>query len=226
MFDRSSPERAEQQMSDTWLTYAQAGERFGLTSDAMRMRAKRLGWRMQPGNDGRTLILVPADAEVAPRRSPEVSPERAPDGSAEQTEQFRRMLGLVGAADARVERAERRAEQAEQKAARAEQRTEQAGLRAERAEDERTAAQALADKALAQLADETSRANRLRETLDTTHADMLAAERKGKEAEDRAKQSRAEAQAALRAAEALRQKVDDRRAMGRLRRLLAAWRGE
>ena len=47
-----------------WLTYAQAGERFGVSAEAVRLRARRLGWRTQPCNDGRTLVLVPEDADV------------------------------------------------------------------------------------------------------------------------------------------------------------------
>jgi hypothetical protein len=218
---------SEQQMSDTWLTYAQAGERFGLTPDAMRMRARRLGWRTQPGNDGRTLILVPADALIEPRsRPPKGLPKRAAGGLVEQTEQLGRMLDLFEAADARADRAESRAEQAETRAERAEHRAEQAEQRADRAEEERTTAQALADHAQAQLVDATARADRLRDNLDSTHADMVTAERRAKEAEDRARQAHAEAQAALRAAATLRQADAARRAKGRLHRILAAWRGD
>jgi hypothetical protein len=47
----------------TWLTYAQAAERLGLSAEAIRHRARRSGWRTQPGNDGRTLVLIP-DGEV------------------------------------------------------------------------------------------------------------------------------------------------------------------
>jgi chromosome segregation ATPase len=227
MFDRSTPERTpEHQMSDTWLTYTQAGERFGLTPNAMRMRAKRLGWRTQPDNHGRTLILVPADAEIEPRRSREGSPERAASVSVEQTEQFGRMLDLFEAADARADRAERRAEQAEQRAERAEHGIEQAEQRAKQAEERRTAAQALADHALAEATDATARADRLRDNLNSTYADLMTAERRAKGAEDRAKQAHAEAQAALRATEALRQADAARRAKGLLARLRAAWRGE
>ena len=79
-----SPARADEDcpndaliMPGEWLTYAQAGARFGLSADAIRMRAHRLGWRTQPGNDGRTLVQVPEDAAVKPRaRSAEQSPER------------------------------------------------------------------------------------------------------------------------------------------------------
>jgi chromosome segregation ATPase len=70
-----------------WLTYAQAGERFGISADAVRFRARRQGWRMQPGNDGRTLVLVPDDAEVHPRSSAVRSPDRSADQSGDQIAQ-------------------------------------------------------------------------------------------------------------------------------------------
>jgi hypothetical protein len=204
MFDRTSPERApeqrpEQSMSDAWLTYAQAGERFGLTADAMRMRARRLGWRTQPGNDGRTLLLVPADVVVEPRlRSPEGSPERATEGPAERNEVVERFLDRLEAGDARAERAEQRAERAEQKTEQAEQR---------------------ADRNAAQLSEERVRADRLRETLDTTYADLIAAR-------DQARQAAGRAEAAESEADRLRQAEAERKARGLIARLRNAWQGE
>jgi hypothetical protein len=47
-----------------WLTYAQAGERFGMSPEAARQRARRMRWRTQPGNDGPTLVLVPDSTAV------------------------------------------------------------------------------------------------------------------------------------------------------------------
>jgi hypothetical protein len=61
-------------VTETSLTYSKAGERFGLSADAMRMRAHRLNWRTMPGNVGRTLILVPDDVGMMP---PAHSPARA-----------------------------------------------------------------------------------------------------------------------------------------------------
>ena len=49
-----------------WMTYAEIGKRFGLGTEAARTRVRRLGWRTQPGNDGRTLALVPEDADLRP----------------------------------------------------------------------------------------------------------------------------------------------------------------
>lgn len=55
---------------DKWLTYQQGGELFGMSAEAFRQRARREGWRTQPGNDGRTLVLVPDGAAVRPRVRP------------------------------------------------------------------------------------------------------------------------------------------------------------
>lgn len=46
------------------LTYRALGKRLGLSPDAARMRAKRRLWRVEPGNDGRAVVLV-EEAELA-----------------------------------------------------------------------------------------------------------------------------------------------------------------
>jgi len=200
-------------MTEVWLTYAQAGERFGLTSDAMRMRARRLGWRSQPGNDGRTLILVPDDTTIEPRaRSPEGSHERTVERSAV----IERFLDRIEAADVRAAKAELRAEQAEQRIERAEQRTEQAE---QRADAERARADQLGERleiAHGVLTTTEKRADQLRESLDTRETLLRMAERRAREAEDAA--------AVLReVAAAQRQTEAERKAMGLLARLRAAW---
>lgn len=99
-----------------WLTWQQAGERFGLSPDAVRMRARRLGWRTQPGNDGRTLVMVPDDADVHPReRSADRATEALGGHSPEQAALFARLTDLLAAADAQAERADLRAEKSEQR---------------------------------------------------------------------------------------------------------------
>src|SRR5918997_6125670 len=64
------PGTVGRRMADRWLTYAEAGELFGLSAEAMRKRAHRLRWRTQPGNEGRTLILVPDGAALHPTAHP------------------------------------------------------------------------------------------------------------------------------------------------------------
>jgi hypothetical protein len=61
----------------TWLSYADAAVRLGVSPEAARRRAMRGKWSRMPGNDGRTRVLVPD----------EVRPPRAGDGRG--TEQAR-----------------------------------------------------------------------------------------------------------------------------------------
>jgi hypothetical protein len=52
--------------SGQWMTYAAAAEHLGLTTEAVRQRARRGRWRRTLGNDGRTLVLVPHGANASP----------------------------------------------------------------------------------------------------------------------------------------------------------------
>jgi hypothetical protein len=90
--------------SGAWLTYAEAGDRLGITPEAARSRAKRLGWRRQLGNDGRALVWAaleprpPGDQPVTPR-SP---PGRMPDINADAQLSLA-VAKLVSALEAHVE---------------------------------------------------------------------------------------------------------------------------
>lgn len=55
-------------MTDTWRTYQEAGRLLGVKPDTVRHRAKREGWRRQPSNTGRTLVLIPEEATRLPGR--------------------------------------------------------------------------------------------------------------------------------------------------------------
>jgi hypothetical protein len=72
------PERSD----DPLLTFAELGERLGVSPDGARMRAKREGWPVERGNDSRApaRVRVPVDA------LPEHPPERRSksDGSASE----------------------------------------------------------------------------------------------------------------------------------------------
>ena len=48
-------------MAVEWLTYAEFGERVGVTRDAARCRASRLRLRRQIGNDGKARVAVDLD---------------------------------------------------------------------------------------------------------------------------------------------------------------------
>jgi hypothetical protein len=62
--------------SGAWLSYAEVADRLGVTPEAARSRAKRLGWRRQLGNDGKALVWAaleprpPGDGPVTPRSPP------------------------------------------------------------------------------------------------------------------------------------------------------------
>jgi hypothetical protein len=132
----------------------QIGERFGRGTEAARTRVRRLGWRTQPGNDGRTLARVPDDVELRP------AGDREPDR--DETDVTGLLTGLLAAAEARADRAEQRIEEADKRA---------------------DSALALADRTMAQLADANVRADRaearaddLRTLLDTACAKAQAAQ--------------------------------------------------
>jgi hypothetical protein len=195
-----------------WLTYAQVGERFGLSPEAARQRARRLHWRTQPGNDGRTLILVPDSTAVLPRGRP-------PDRTAVQTPEFARLSGLLDWAHERADKAEQRVDAADAARRAAEGLAERERERADDERQGRERAEARADRAEATVTGERQRADVLRDRIDAMQAQVAAAEAA-------AEQGRVGAQAAQDAAEALRRTDDARKATGLVARLRAAWRGE
>jgi chromosome segregation ATPase len=230
-------------MAGEWLTYAKAGERFGLSADAVRMRAHRLGWRMQPGNDGRTLVLVPDDVAVQPRvRSAERSPEHLGEGSPEQIDDAVRFA----AAESRTMLAEQRAEQAEQRADQAEKQADAAdsdrraadaradavAARADAADADRRAVEARADRLDLALTGERHRADELRGRLEDLYGKLADAQAELAAAQDQAGDAQRELEAvqiALSEAEAdaaeLQQAEEARKGRGLLSRLRGAWRG-
>lgn len=62
--------------ANEWLTYAQAGERLGITAEAVRAKAIPQHWRRVPGNDGKALVQLPDGlaGDVASESSPTRSP--------------------------------------------------------------------------------------------------------------------------------------------------------
>jgi hypothetical protein len=61
----------------TWMTYAEAGSRFGISQDAIRHRASRGKWPRRLGDDGLVRVLVPDEA--FPERPEDVHPDVHPD---------------------------------------------------------------------------------------------------------------------------------------------------
>jgi hypothetical protein len=60
-------------MDGVWTTYNEAAARLGVTPEAVRRRAIRNKWARQPGNDGKTRVLVPNEAH--PPSTPHVAPD-------------------------------------------------------------------------------------------------------------------------------------------------------
>ena len=89
-----------------WLTYQQAGERLGITAEAARQRAVRLNWRRQRGNDGRSLIQIPA--AVQPSVQTPVQPNRQMGEVAALWELARVLRDQLAKAETRADRAEER----------------------------------------------------------------------------------------------------------------------
>jgi hypothetical protein len=175
-----------------WLTYAQVGERLGLSAEAARHRARRLRWRTQPGNDGKTLVLLPGDVEPARPRPPVRTGDRAPVHTHVQPAEIARLAGLLERADARADAAQVRADAADERADRAQARTDAAETRADRAEATVMAERTRADQAEAALGAERARANTLRDKIEVLQADAVEAEAKAEQAEARGDRAQAE----------------------------------
>ena len=62
-----------------WLTYEQAAERMHVSPAAVRARAMRGGWRRQPGNDGKSRVLITADVVRAAAEQPREQPRKPPN---------------------------------------------------------------------------------------------------------------------------------------------------
>lgn len=148
-------------VSERWMTYREAGEAFGLSPEAVRKRARRLGLRMALHNDGKVRVLFPEGVVLHPAAGPGDDRETEgvtsdPDGRVDELR--RQISGLE--ADMKREReartaAEVRAGVAEAMTAREVEARKDAEARAEReAEGRREAAdQAAQERARAATAE-------------------------------------------------------------------------
>ena len=58
-------------MATEWMTYAELGERIGVSPEAARQRAMRLKLRRQIGNDGKARVAVDLEeVPLNPRKRP------------------------------------------------------------------------------------------------------------------------------------------------------------
>jgi hypothetical protein len=145
------------------------------------LRARRLGWRTQPGNDGRTLVLVPDDDAPRPRPRPPGQPPVRPPGQPggqppAQPVELTALRAAVGTIKEQLEPANNRAERAENRADGAEKRAEAAEARERQG---REAADARADQAEQGREAERTRADALRDRIEGLQVELAKAEAEG-----------------------------------------------
>jgi hypothetical protein len=195
-----------------WLTYAQAGERLGMSAEAVRHRARRSGWRTMPGNDGRTLVMVPAEIEAQPVRTSVRAVDRAPDHTVNHSDEIARAHARADRAEDDRHAAEERADQANKRADVAVALADRTLVQLSEANTERAAAVARANQAERELTAERNRADQAEIAVDRLEAELEA---------ERIARGEAEADAVE-----LRQTNAARPGQGRWARLRAAWRGK
>ena len=91
----------DDEQTDRWLTYEEAGERLRVSVAAVRARALRGGWRRQPGNDGKARVLITQEAVRAAAERP--SSPRAKPANSDLVSTLRAHVGTLKADVARLE---------------------------------------------------------------------------------------------------------------------------
>jgi DNA primase len=91
-------------MAEEWLTYADLGERLGISSEAARQKAIRYRWRRRQNNRGKTEVLVDMEEvrehmERYPLRKPKDEPSDPRPTPEEQVSDTR----MLAALDAHIE---------------------------------------------------------------------------------------------------------------------------
>jgi hypothetical protein len=184
----------------SWLTYADAGEKFGISAEAVRHLTVRHRWpRRKPNDDpyGRVLVGIPDDFEPRPRPTverPAADPVELPDARPLNGRPLEHLAAFESVlAELRAVR-----DEATERAKAAETLVDHTlALLAD--------AQAGRDRADAALAGERSRADVLRDRVDALTGELREAQE---------------------TAETMRQEEIARHARGLLARLRDAWRGD
>jgi hypothetical protein len=105
-----------------WCTYDEAADMLGVSRGGVRNLARKRSWARRPGNDGRTRILVPADAvptrtdagiDAGTDGSTDASIEPASDAGAELRTMLARLEGELAGLRVVIESERRRADLAE-----------------------------------------------------------------------------------------------------------------
>jgi hypothetical protein len=110
-------------MAEEWLTYADLGERLGISSEAARQKAIRYRWRRRTNNRGKTEVLVDLEEvrehmERFPPRKPkeDLDPHQTPDEQASDTRMLAALDAHIESLKAMVAKAETLAERERERA--------------------------------------------------------------------------------------------------------------
>jgi hypothetical protein len=111
-------------MAEEWLTYADLGERFGISSEAARQKAIRYRWRRRTNNRGKTEVLVDLEEvrehmeRFPPRKPKEESSDsrQTPDEQPSDTRMLAALDAHIESLKAMVAKAETLAERERKRA--------------------------------------------------------------------------------------------------------------
>jgi hypothetical protein len=198
----------------SWMTYREiaAARRVKLAA-AVRL-VQRHKWRRQTGNDGTARILVPIEwIKPSDRAPPDIVHDVVPDADDDVADDVTPDRGILAGALAALEAALMDANK----------RADAAQVLAERTLAELADANARADIAIA---GERQRADTLRDRLDDVQRDLKASEAIAGELRANLDAARAKVQVTQETADAQARLIAARRSLGLLARLRAAWRGE
>jgi hypothetical protein len=236
--DNGTEDAASSGVDGRWLSYAELAEARGVDKPSALKLALRKRWPRRKDNHGTMQVLVPPEwARPWGSSMPDDVLETMPH-DADISRAINTLEAAVSTLTSQLEQANRRADKAEQgrdvERSRAE-RAEQSWDRAEReraaADTDRRAADARADKAeqanvvLREQIEATKvEVVSLQTKLATVEAEGAAEDIKTAELSALVKQARTEAEAAVQAADDLRQADEARRVAGLWTRLRRAWR--
>ncbi len=145
-----------------WLTYQEAGDQLGISSEAVRAKASRKRWRRQLGNDGLARIWLPAGDRPMNAQARElgdrlVTPRSPPGRKASDAQLIKALDSHVETLKAQLAAMAARAERLESDfAARDSQHAAELAVERQKADRARAELSALADR-LAQLVETNQR---------------------------------------------------------------------
>ena len=222
----------------TWVTKAELANVRGISVESAERLIRRQRWRRQPGNDGRVRVLVPPDW-LRPRTEdladiPSDRPEDNPPDTSAYRATFETALAAIEAAHAgevaalrnQLDAADSARLTAQALADQAMMQVADATTRADRAEATVAAERARADQAEVALGAERARANTLRAKVEVLQTEAVEAEAEANRLRTEAAEAETRTKSVAAEAETLRRAEAERRARGLVARLRAAWRRE